>query len=318
MNSIYLLVIISFAIVVIMAAVASKLAKLKANVLFIGIFATIVGLLIGTLAYLPLKALPGIFGQYLPIIFYGVSVSVSIWLFIARREVITGTFKNINKIITVLTHPKFQLGTSNRQKTKKGQQRKIVIDTSVLIDGRLLDIAKAGFAPGVLVIPRFVIAELQFIADSDDPLRRTKGRRGLDVVQDLKKILKKEVENSSDDFPEIKEVDLKLVHLAKKIGADVMTNDFNLNKVAKIEGVQVLNINELSQAVRPVIIPGEEMELKIIQAGKEKNQGVGYLPDGTMIVVEEGDLLVGKTVNVVIKRVLQTAAGKMYFATIKK
>ncbi len=318
MNSIYLLAIISFGLVLAMVMIAGRLARLKANILFISIFATIIGLLIGSLAYLPLKALPGIFGEYLPIIFYVVSVAVSVWLFLARKEAITGTFKGISKIISIVSHPLFQLPDTMRHKSSKNATRQIVVDTSVLIDGRILDIVKTGFIPGKLIIPNFVLKELQHIADSEDQLRRAKGRRGLDVVQELKKEAKGSLQTVSVDFPEIAEVDSKLVHLAKLEGGDVMTNDYNLNKIAKIEGVPVLNVNELSQAMRPVIIPGEEMELKIIQAGKERHQGVGYLPDGTMIVVEEGDALVGQTIKVAIKRVLQTAAGKMYFATIKK
>jgi uncharacterized protein YacL len=198
----------------------------------------------------------------------------------------------------------------------KNAPKEIAVDTSVLIDGRIADIARAGFIMGTLIVPRFILSELQNIADSEEPRRRAKGRRGLDVLSELKKYVK--VETISESIPERDTVDLKLLHLAKLRGADVLTTDYNLNKVAKVEGVRVLNINELSQAIRPILLPGEEMEIKIVQAGKEKDQGVGYLPDGTMIVVEHGDRLVGDTVNVQIKRVLQTAAGKMFFATIKK
>jgi uncharacterized protein YacL len=215
----------------------------------------------------------------------------------------------------VLLHLRPQIVTQKPQKT---QSRDILVDTSVLIDGRIADVVKSGFTPGRLIVPRFVLLELQNIADSDDPLRRAKGRRGLDVLADLKKDLRTNFEVVNQDIPQKEKVDEKLIALGKLRGNEVMTNDYNLNKVAQIDGVKILNINELSQALRPVIIPGEKMELKIIQAGKERHQGVGYLPDGTMIVVEEGDGLVGKMVSVAIKRVLQTAAGKMYFATIEK
>jgi len=317
MDSIYLLVLISAGLVVVMAILATKLARLKANIFFIGIFAAIVGLLIGTLAYLPLSKLPGVFGVWIPVVFYVISVSGSIWLFLVRRQTIEQTFDTIKKLVETIIHLRPQM-PQIVQRSGKEKGREIVVDTSVLIDGRLVDIVKIGFLPGNLVIPKFILTELQNIADSDDSMRRAKGRRGLDSLAEIKKETRTKIEIVSEGVPEHEKVDAKLVHLAKTRGADILTTDFNLNKVAKIEGVRVLNINELSQAIRPVIIPGEEMEIKIIQSGKEKHQGVGYLPDGTMIVVEEGDKLVGKTVKIEIKRVLQTAAGKMFFATIKK
>lgn len=312
MNSTYLVLIFA-GLALVLAIAVTKLSKLKANTLFIGIFATIIGLLVGTLAYLPLSKLPDGFGVWAPIIFYVIAVFGMIWLFLSRRQTLEQTFGMIGKVFDVLIHLKPQLPTKSSLQVKE-----ILVDTSVLIDGRLSDIAKTGFLPGKLLVPRFILAELQNIADSDDSMRRAKGRRGLDVIQVIKHETKQKVETISEDIPEHDKVDEKLVHLAKRRGADILTTDYNLNKVAKIEGVRVLNINELSQALRPVIIPGEEMEIKIVQAGKEKNQGVGYLLDGTMIVVEEGDRLVGQTVKVSIKRILQTAAGKMFFATIKK
>lgn len=317
MNSIYLFLLITLGIIIAMFLVAGRLAKLQANIFFIGVFATIVGLLIGTLAYLPLRALPGAFGQYLPIIFYFLAVTLSIWLFLVRKNVITGALENVGKLISILSHPSFQLVENLKLRRIKPQERKIIVDTSVLIDGRILDIAKARFIPGVLIIPQFVLSELQHIADSDDALRRNKGRRGLDIVQDLKKELKGKLEFTNQDSPEVNAVDDKLLELAQKMSAEIITNDFNLNKIAKVNNINVLNINELAQALRPVIIPGEEIEIKVVQAGKEKHQGIGYLPDGTMIVVEEGDKIVGKSKKVIIKRVLQTTAGKMYFATLK-
>jgi uncharacterized protein YacL len=317
MQSIYLLVFIAAMIAAVLIIAGTKLSRLKANIFFIGIFATIIGLLIGSLAYLPLSSLPGIYGVWIPIIFYLVAVIGSIWLFLVRKKTIGQTFETIGKFVDTIIHLRPQM-PQLMQRVGKEKGKEIVVDTSVLIDGRIADIAKTGFLPGGLVIPRIVLSELQNIADSDEPMRRAKGRRGLDVIQEIKKETKVRVETIADDPKEHEAVDVKLVHIAKNRGADILTTDFNLNKVAKIEGVRVLNINELSQAIRPVILPGEEMEMKIVQAGKEQNQGVGYLPDGTMIVVERGDILVGKTVSIVIKRALQTAAGKMYFATLKK
>jgi uncharacterized protein YacL len=194
----------------------------------------------------------------------------------------------------------------------------VIVDTSVLIDGRVLDIAKSGFLQHKVIIPRFILTELQSIADADNPDKRAKGRRGLDIVDKLKKIRELRVEISSENPIEVNEVDAKLVNLARKKNLALLTTDFNLNKVARAESIKVLNVNELSQDLRPVILPGEEMNLKIVHEGKEKGQGVGYLPDGTMIVVEKGDQEISKSVRVKITRILQTAAGKMFFSKILK
>ncbi|MDD3480769.1 MAG: TRAM domain-containing protein [Patescibacteria group bacterium] len=314
MESTYLyLGLITIAIIIGMIVVGTKVSKLKANTFFIGVFGTVVGLLVGSLAYLPLSKLPGIYGTWVPVIFYVLMVVGFIWVFLSRRPVIEQTFETISKVVNTIISLRPQL-----QSTTKTKERDVLVDTSVLIDGRISDIAETGFIPGRLVVPKFILAELQNIADSDDDLRRVKGRRGLDSLEILKKDHRLKVEPTPDFLVGSKDpVDEKLVAMAKDRKALVITNDFNLNKVAKVEGVSVLNINELSQALRPVLIPGEEMELKIVQKGKEKDQGVAYLPDGTMIVVEKGDKLVGKKVRVEIKRVLQTAAGKMFFATLK-
>lgn len=315
MESIYLLVFISAGLAFIIAVLVARLSRLKTNTLFISIFATIVGLLIGSLAYLPLSALPGIYGEWIPVVVYALTVVGSIWLFLTKKHIIEDTLKTISRVIEVIIHLKPQMPQLISTAAKESSLREILVDTSVLIDGRIADIAKAGFVPGKIAVPKFILAELQNIADSEEPMRRAKGRRGLDVLSDLKKHLK--VETINEDVAKDDPVDSKLIHLAKVRKSDVLTTDFNLNKVAQVENVKVLNINELSQALRPVIIPGEEMEVRVVQVGKERNQGVAYLPDGTMIVVEEGDKLVGKEIKIVIKRVLQTAAGKMYFATIK-
>lgn len=192
--------------------------------------------------------------------------------------------------------------------------KSILVDTSVIIDGRIGDIAKAGFVPGKLLVPRFVLAELQNIADSADAMRRGRGRRGLEVLNSVRSVEGVEMEVIEDDVPEIAEVDAKLVRLGRILGASILTTDYNLNRVASIEGVRVLNINELANAVRPVVLPGEKMTVRVVQAGKEKNQGVGYLADGTMIVVDNGDKLIGQDVETEITRVFQTVAGKMLFA----
>ena len=195
----------------------------------------------------------------------------------------------------------------------KSELRLKILDTSVLIDGRIADIAESGFLDGVLVIPQFVLHELQLVADSADSAKRNRGRRGLDIVQRLQKMPGVEIQVSSHDYPALREVDLKLIEMAKAEGAKIMTNDFNLNKLAQVQGVEVLNINELANALKPVVLPGETMRVFILKEGKEYNQGVAYLDDGTMVVVDNARRLISKTVDITVTSVLQTTAGKMIF-----
>ncbi|MBU8908644.1 PIN/TRAM domain-containing protein [Desertibacillus haloalkaliphilus] len=192
-----------------------------------------------------------------------------------------------------------------------------ILDTSVIIDGRIADICKTGFLEGTLIIPEFVLEELQHIADSSDVLKRNRGRRGLDILNKIQKELPIKVEIYEGDFEEIQEVDSKLVKLAKLLTGVVVTNDFNLNKVCELQGVPVLNINDLANAVKPVVLPGEELNVQVIKDGKEHNQGVAYLDDGTMIVVEGGRDYIGKQIDVIVTSVLQTSAGRMIFAKPK-
>ena len=192
----------------------------------------------------------------------------------------------------------------------------VILDTNVIIDGRIAGVCEAGFLSGILVVPRFVLQELQHIADSADAEKRNRGRRGLDMVDRIKGIKGLEVIIHDENFPAIKEVDAKLVRLSKVLDCPVVTNDFNLNKVAKIEGVKVLNINDLANAMRPVIYPGESMQAHIRREGKEKNQGVAFMDDGTMIVVDNARRMIGKKVNVSVTSVLQTSAGRMIFANL--
>ncbi|MDM5250903.1 MULTISPECIES: PIN/TRAM domain-containing protein [unclassified Lysinibacillus] len=194
-----------------------------------------------------------------------------------------------------------------------------LLDTSVIIDGRIADISETGFIEGVLVVPQFVLTELQHIADSSDTLKRTRGRRGLDILKKLQDERMTKVEITEEDFEDVQEVDLKLVRLAKKRGNDtqIVTNDFNLNKVCELHHVKVLNINDLANAVKPVVIPGEDMQVMVIKDGKEHNQGVAYLDDGTMIVVEGGRSYIGQAITVTVTSVLQTSAGRMIFAKPK-
>jgi uncharacterized protein YacL len=188
-----------------------------------------------------------------------------------------------------------------------------LLDTSVLIDGRIADILEAGFLEGRLIVPQFVLHELQLVADSSDSAKRNRGRRGLDVVQRMQRIPGVQLEISGQDFPTVREVDLKLIEFAKQHKAKIVTNDFNLNKVAQVQGVSVLNINELANALKPVVLPGESMRVFILKEGKEYNQGVAYLDDGTMVVVDNARRLISKTIDISVTSVLQTTAGKMIF-----
>ena len=188
-----------------------------------------------------------------------------------------------------------------------------IVDTSVIIDGRICEIAESGFLEGEVLVPQFVLHELQQVADSSDSAKRNRGRRGLDVVQRLQKIPRVRLEISGADFPAVREVDLKLIELAKSRNAKIVTNDFNLNKLAQVQGVEVLNINELANALKPVVLPGEAMRVFILKEGKEYNQGVAYLDDGTMVVVDNAKRLISKTIDITVTSVLQTTAGKMIF-----
>lgn len=199
----------------------------------------------------------------------------------------------------------------------KMQAKYKLLDTSVIIDGRIADISETGFLEGVLVVPQFVLSELQHIADSSDTLKRTRGRRGLDILKRLQDERASRVLIVEEDFEDIQEVDMKLVRLAKNMGGSILTNDFNLNKVCELHQVQVLNINDLANAVKPVVIPGEDMQVLVIKDGKEHNQGVAYLDDGTMIVVEGGRSYIGQMIPVTVTSVLQTSAGRMIFAKPK-
>ncbi|MYC74527.1 TRAM domain-containing protein [Candidatus Poribacteria bacterium] len=217
-----------------------------------------------------------------------------------------------------------QLSRSNGP-ARAGESRSIqaasnfkILDTSVIIDGRILEICQTRFIEGVLVIPRFVLNELQHIADSSEPLRRNKGRRGFDILRALQNNPAIDVEISEEEVPHLPEVDAKLVHLAQKRGATIITNDLNLNKVAELQSVKVLNINELSNAVRPVVIAGEVIQVLLLKEGKEPNQGVGYLDDGTMVIVEDGKPYIGSTLNVEVTQTLRTSAGQMIFTRIKE
>jgi uncharacterized protein YacL len=277
--------------------------------------AAIIGLLIAlaisVLLTFPLSRLPGLWGQISPIIVAAILCTIFTTITVVQgREI----FQIFGITIPEGVGGLGREGTGGRLIPRTGQ---LIVDTSSLIDGRIADIVQAGFITGSLIIPRFVLDELHHIADSYDATRRIRGRRGLEVLNRLQNELDIRVQISEVDLKEIPEVDGKLVRLGKLLGCAIITNDFNLNQVAKIQGVQVLNINDLANSVRPVVMPGDELVVHVIQEGKEPGQGVGFLDDGTMIVVEDGRRYMNSEQTVAVTRVLQTSAGRMIFAHLK-
>ena len=274
-----------------------KLSEAGAGEFALGVAAIVVGLLMGVLLGIPLAQLGGVAGSLLP-----PAVSLFLAFFVlaatmAKRDVLLPAAAGL-------------LPGARRS----GPSTRVVIDTSAVIDGRIVDIARTGFILGSLVVPRFVLDELQRIADSPDALRRNRGRRGLEMLSALQKDAIAPVEVSEATYPEVAEVDAKLMAYARDHGAAILTNDYNLNRVADLQGIRVLNVNELANAVKAVVHPGEEMSVRIIQEGKESGQGVGYLDDGTMIVVENGIRFLNTEIPITVTRVLQTVAGRMIFA----
>lgn len=258
-------------------------------------------LLVTAFSYIPLP-LTGFQAMAVKaIIFHIISFSIMIFFVINNEDMLF-----INKIVP----HKIEEG-------KKGDIAYKILDTSVIIDGRISDICDTGFIEGILVIPQFVLNELQTIADSTDPIKRTRGRRGLDILNKMQKDKTTMIKMTETDFPEINEVDSKLVKLGSVMNAKLVTNDFNLNKVAEFHGVPVLNINQLSNALKPVVLPGEEMRVALVKEGKDQSQAIGYLDDGTMVVVENGRKKLNQEVDLIVTSVLQTTAGRMIFAKLK-
>lgn len=295
----------------------TKMEKIPFPDIIAGTFGLIIGLILGILLIFtfPLSSIPK-FGLSLQVLVNLTLGYLGLNLAIKKREELFELFNNISGTL----NKKSILGGNDDEEQLEDDNGKTpckILDTSVIIDGRIADICQIHFIDGVLVIPEFVLEELQHIADSADVLKRNRGRRGLDILNKIQKELDVPVEIYEGDFEEIDEVDSKLVKLAKLLNGKVVTNDYNLNKVAELQGVSVLNINELANAVKPVVLPGEEMTVKIIKNGKEPGQGVGYLDDGTMVVVDEGKNYIGDKIDVLVTSVLQTAAGRMIFAKPK-
>ncbi len=246
-------------------------------------------------------------------------IPVSGYVISSIRVTLTLIFCYLGLVLGLRGRDEFNIIIPYVRLRREGQVEELnILDTSIIIDGRILDICKSKFLEGKLIIPRFVLKELQQIADSTEPIKRQRGRRGLDILHTLQKEVGVDITIHEEDFPELQEVDAKLVKLAKILVAKVLTVDFNLNRIATLQGVKVLNINELANALKPVVFPGEKMQLKLIKEGKEYNQAVGYLEDGTMVVVEDARRSIGHEVKVVVTSVLQTQAGRMIFTKLER
>jgi uncharacterized protein YacL len=280
------------------------LTKVSAQTLAAGLIGLVAGLVVGALLAFPLSLLPSPLGKILPfvgVLFFGY---LGIAVFVMRQGDVFGAI--FGRLLS--------RGDEPISSSAALAGRNILLDTSVIIDGRIADIARTGFLSGTLLIPRFVLNELQYIADSPDSLRRQRGRRGMEVLAQLQKETTVPVRISDIDVEGVREVDDKLVVLARQLRAPILTNDYNLNRVAELQGVAVLNVNELANAVKSVFLPGEAISVNIIQEGREAGQGIAYLDDGTMVVVEDGRERINMRTNVTVTKVLQTAAGRMIFA----
>ncbi len=281
-----------------------RLRQLPISSLISGVFGLAIGLGISAFLYAPLSALPKPYGYVLPMITSVIFGYIGAAVLVMRQNDVANFIK-----------PRLTLGGSLLDFKQKSED-KVLLDTSVIIDGRIADISRTGFLRSVMMVPHFVLAELQYIADSPDSIRRARGRRGLEILKQLQQESRCPVQITDLDIEGVKGADEKLVMLARQLDCPIVTNDFNLNSVAKLQGIAVLNINELANAVKTVILPSETINVRIIQEGKEYNQGIAYLNDGTMIVVESGKKFMDNYVEVEVTKVLQTTAGRMIFAKI--
>lgn len=298
------LIIIPF-IVELIVSFERRLQKVPFVEIMAGVFGAGIGLILGILlGYAFPIATTSSIGSYLQILINIILAYLGLTISMRKAEDLFSIF---------------QKGSQSKQRREKqgNNPSPKLLDTSVIIDGRIADICKTGFIEGTLIIPDFVLEELRHIADSPDLLKRNRGRRGLDILNQIQKQMNISVEIVESNFDDFEEVDSKLVKLGKIMRGKILTNDFNLNKVAELQGVSVLNINELSNALKPIVLPGEEMEVKVIKEGKEYGQGVAYLDDGTMIVVDHGKKHIGEEIDVLVTSILQTAAGRMIFAKPK-
>jgi uncharacterized protein YacL len=287
-------------------ALRKRIRQAPAQQLLGAVLGLIVGLVIAALSSFPLSQLPPPFSQILPFVVAVLFGYLGIMVMTTRQQ-------------DILALVRRQLpGRAESPKAEGNGRKPVLLDTSVIIDGRIADISRTGFIEGEMLVPRFVLTELQHIADSSDALRRNRGRRGLDMLHRLRNEAVTPLRITDTDIEGVREVDDKLVLLAKRLHCPIITNDYNLNRVAELQGIRVLNINELANAVKALFLPGESLVAKIVQEGKEVGQGVAYLDDGTMVVVEDGESYIGREVEVIVTKVLQTAAGRMLFARVTR
>lgn len=313
MDSILFVLFVFVTLVAMAFVVLEVIARPPLKHIFFGVIAVILGLMVGALLADPISKLPTFWGEFMPLV---VSLGFGIAGLMLYRKLVPTVDHWIDSVVKVFGFGGLAatLGISKNRSLSSD----VIIDTSTLIDGRVVNIASLGYLPQKVLVPRFVMVELQNIADSKDSDRRNKGKRGLDSVDKLHVVKGVLFSVIDDDFAEIAAVDHKLVAVAKKLHAQIMTTDYNLNKVANAENIRVLNVNELSQQLRPQLLPGENITVRLVHLGKDKSQGVGYLENGTMIVVECGGNMLEKVVSARVSRALQTAAGQMYFAKIIK
>jgi len=296
--------------------VEGQLGKMPTRDVIAGAIGLFIGLIIARLLGDSFSTIP-IVGDYIPIVFSVVLGYLGVHIMVKKQQEITEAFDFIPRFLREMTRireGRVPVPLPVQMRDGQTERQYKLLDTSVIIDGRIYDIAKTGFIEGVLVIPVFVLNELQYIADSADSLKRVRGRRGLDILNALQKEEHIQVEIYEGDYDDINEVDRKLIRLAKSIDGIIITNDFNLNKVSEFQNVPVFNINALAQAIKPVVIPGETLKTTVVKQGTERQQGVAYLDDGTMIVVEDGQYYMNEEIEVVVTSALQTAAGRMIFA----
>ena len=282
-------------------SIRQQLRRVPAQQLLAGTVGLVAGLIIAALLASPLSLLPSPFNQILPFLSALVFGYLGVFALGARVPDMLNLFRG---------------GASRREGTRDPTPPPVLLDTSVIIDGRIADISRTGFISGEMLVPSFILNELQHVADSADALRRNRGRRGLDMLRRLQEESVSPIRVIDSDVEGLRDADDKLVLLAKQLHSSIVTNDYNLNRVAELQGVTVLNINELANAVKAILLPGESITIQVIQEGKEQNQGVGYLDDGTMVVVENGESQIGSEVRILVTKVLQTAAGRMVFARI--
>lgn len=262
--------------------------------------------ILGGLLSISIASLPGLWGKYGPVVIVFIVIVLNFIVFSYRKDAFI-------ELANRISNGKLQLSEVAAE-----HRETALLDTSVIIDGRIADIAHCGFVPGTLIVPDFILLELQFIADSEDTQRRQRGRRGLETLTNMQKDPDIAIEIAEFEVPNIREADAKLLHIAMELDCPILTNDYNLNKVAELQGVRILNVNNLTNAVKSILLPGEKLIVNVIQEGKEINQGVGYMEDGTMVVIENGRPYLGQEIDAVVTKILQTAAGRMIFARHEK